>query len=228
MIVLEQVAMTLPAYKQKDRVVLSPTNLVIPSDRRIALLGHSSDDNRLLIDLLGGLMMPRAGRIVRMARVSFPVGHLGGFEKKLSVRLNVAHLAGIYDADARTVIEFVERVAGIGSAFDKPFDVLPGTMRKLLGRVVAYAIPFDVYVLADGISRSRKGRGDVTRELFEARARTAGMIIPTRDPQAAREHCEMGLVLNHGELVLHDDIEKALAASQRHLERQSPKTDRRN
>lgn len=214
MIVFEKVSMTVTTY-YRTRTILSPTNLVIPSNRRIALLGPSVEDKTILVNLLSGLILPRSGRIIRKARVSFPVGYLGGFERELPVRKNVAHLARLYDADVQALVNFVERVADLGSSFDKPYGLLTGYERSYLARIVGYSIPFDLYVLNNAVGRSKKNSNeDISRDMFEARSRTAGMIIPTRSPKFAREYCDMGLVLQDGQLQLYDRIEEALVASE--------------
>lgn len=215
MIVLENVELAISIDKTKSKTVLSRTSLVIPSNRRIALLGPSNENNRALVNLICGVSMPRAGRVLRMAKVSFPVGHLGGFEHKLAVRTNIAHLARLYDVDVKTLVNFVRNVSGLGPAFDEPFKSLNGAQRKLLASVFAYSIPFDVYALTDDLARAKKGRDDVVLGLFEARSRTAGMIIPTRFRQFALEKCEMGLVLKDGKLELYDDIKAAVATMRR-------------
>ncbi len=215
MIVLDQVTMqfttaSLTNYS-RTRTVLFPTSLAIPSDRRIAFFADPAEDRRMFIDLIGGLVLPSAGRIVRRVSVSFPVGHLGSFEPRLAVKNNIAHLARLYGADVQMTVDFVESLAGLGEAFNKPFGMLSSLEKKTLGRIVAYSIPFDLYLLTDDAVFGKKKLEDISARLFEARSRTAGMIIPTRNMRFAREHCDMGLVLDHGKLRLFDDVEQALA-----------------
>lgn len=214
MIVLDRVTAT-TGLRAKKRTVLSSVSLTVPSDRRIALFGSSSEDKKVVIDLFGGVTLPRAGFVIRRAKVSFPVGHLGSFIPKLSVKKNVEHLIRLYGGDRETVVDFVERVSGLGPSFGKPYADLSIQERKLLGRIVAYSIPFDLYVLTDEIAPGHRRDADVSYGLFQARARTAGMIIPTRHPQFAREHCEMALILEGGQLLLFDDVERALVALKR-------------
>ena len=160
MILLDHVTMTatvrVTTMRTEIRTIISHANLAIPSDRRIALLGPSDEDKRIFIDLLGGIVLPRTGRILKRAKVSFPVGYLGGFTADLSARKNVEHLACLYDTDVKTIVDFVERTAGLGPAFNRPYKLLSGPQRKHLGRVVGYSIPFDVYVLTEEIVHGRK------------------------------------------------------------------------
>jgi len=51
-------------------------------------------------------------------------------------------------------------------------------------------------------------------DLFEARARTAGMLIAVNNPDFARQYCDMGLIVHRGQVLLFDDVEGAIAASE--------------
>ena len=158
-------------------------------------------------------MLPRSGRIVRRVKVSFPVGFSGGFSADLPVRANVAHLARLYGSDERELIEFVKDVAELGPLFDQPFGLLPAPSRKLLAQVVAFAIPFDLYLLSDHIGRGNPRQSNVAYDLFEARARQAGVIVSLRNPKLAiRDNYEMAVVLDRGQLALYDDVEDAVLA----------------
>ncbi len=218
MIILDNVTMTVPrlvgSSKMTTQTVLSEASVVIPTDRRIALLGPSNENKKNFINLLGGLGLPRSGHIFRKANVSFPVGHLGGFVSELPVRINIEHIARLYNLDVHTIVEFVRNTAQIGRAFDEPFAALPAASRKQIGYIIAFAIPFDTYVLINQIPPGRKARDSVPFQLFEERAKTAGMIIPTQSPNFALRNCEMALVLRFGKLRLFDDVKQALLACQ--------------
>jgi len=215
MIILDQLSKVVRS-DNKTRNVLSSQTIEIPSNRRIALLGSSEDDKRILIELLAGLIMPDAGRIVRKAQLSFPVGQLPGFSKELSIRVNVAHVARLYGANVGQTVKMVERIFTVGKALDRPYGDLPRKMRRPLSQIVAFSLPFDAYLLTDdklrpepGKSKSERGEDDFSAScsaLFQARMQTSGMIIPTDDSGFAREHCEIGLVLDNGRLKLVDDF----------------------
>jgi capsular polysaccharide transport system ATP-binding protein len=203
--------------------MLTAVSLDIPTDRRIALLGRSATDKRTLIDMMAGVDMPNVGRIVRHAQVSFPVGSLPGFTKELSVRVNVAHVARLYNADVRKTLELVEYVSQVRRYFDRPYDELPRTMRRPLAQVIVFSLPFDVYLLTDdklprqwSTEQARRKQSDKANdlmlELFAARMNSSGMIIPTENEEFARQHCELGLFLEGGRLVLTEDIGEHLGS----------------
>jgi capsular polysaccharide transport system ATP-binding protein len=189
--------------------VLRAVDLIIPSDRRIALVGATRDETRTLFNLLSGAKYPAEGQIVRKVSVSFPVGYAGGFLKNLSVRTNVAHLARIYGADIKTTVEFVARSSRLQQAFDKPYGDLPKKLQRRLAAIVAYTIPFDVYLLTQNDVRGKLNRGNVALHLFTQRHVSAGMIISTGDSDFAAKYCDMAMVLNEQKLSLYESINEA-------------------
>lgn len=218
MIAFENVTKTIRQRAQPLRHVLSSVSLKIAPNRRVALLGEALDEKMLLIDMIAGIVLPTYGRIVREGRVSFPVGFLGGFSPELSVRLNVAHMAKLYDVEPRELVDFVQRTVKIDGPFDRPFAELSNHLKRQLGFVLSFAIPFDFYLMKGDLSRIKATPHDnfkaVCYELFEARAKTSGMIM-IANPDFAREYCDMALVLHRGQLTPFDDVEEAFVALER-------------
>src|SRR6187200_2271176 len=134
---------------EKKRNLLTAVQASLPSDRRIAIFARNEQDKKVFIDLLAGVVLPSAGRIVRKAQVSFPPGYLGGFTRGLSVRQNVAHVARIYGADVEAIVDFVSQISGLGKDFSKLYGELPNTKKRYLSDILAFSIPFDVYLLND-------------------------------------------------------------------------------
>lgn len=201
---------------QRTKPILLSVDFQIPTDRRIAVLGPAGSEKRIFTNLLAGTDMPESGRVVRRANVSFPVGDLPGFSRELSVRINVAHVARLYGADVRWTVKTVEKIAKLGTRFDRPYDQVPAPSRKELAYAVAFSLPFDVYVLSDDklvrewsrqqSGKEGKGIGHDILALFGARMESAGMIIATDDVEFARKHCDLGLFLHGGELALTEDM----------------------
>jgi capsular polysaccharide transport system ATP-binding protein len=227
MIILEEVTKVAGAGAKK-RDVLTAVRLSLPSNRSIAVLGPAGEDTRVFIDLLAGIVLPTAGRIVRHARVSFPPGHLGGFTRELSVRLNVAHVARLYGAEIETIVDFVAQVSDLGKDFDRPYGGLSSLRKRYLSDILAFSIPFDVYLLRDDVVRSGGKRYNrEARALFEARAKTSGMIIASEDPGFAREFCDMGLVLADGQARLFKNVERAQAFAEQAAHQSKTREERR-
>jgi capsular polysaccharide transport system ATP-binding protein len=180
--------------------------LQIPSNRHIALIGPSDVHKKIIIDLITGMKLPDAGRVIRNARVSFPVGTVPGAEQSLSLALNTAHVARLYGQDEDEIVGFVRRIYRLDGSFNRTFGQLDGAERKRFARILAFAIPFDTYVLADD-----RMTPDCA-ELFEARARTAGVIINVlNNKDFARKYCDTALVVRRGQLQLFGNAQALLA-----------------
>jgi capsular polysaccharide transport system ATP-binding protein len=211
MIIFEHVTQFLGTHSGR-RTVLADASISIPSNRRIALLGTSDEDNKVVVDLLTGVLTPHAGHVGRRAKVSFPAGEIRPFAGELSVRSNVMHVARLYGVDVQDVVNFVERVADMGASFDRPYGALPRAVRRQLSQIVAYCLPFDVYVLNELGRGGTQSLTTVIEALFEARARSCGIIVPTRDIQLARRFCDAGLLLHGRQIFLFDELERAIVA----------------
>ncbi len=230
MIILDQLTKTAgPFFKRRH--ILSSVTMQIPTDRRIALISPADGDKKTFVELLAGLAKPTSGTITRRAEVSFPVGQLPGFSREHSVRLNVAHAARLYGAEVAPTVDVVEQVMDMGKSFDRSYGTMPVKLRRTLAQAVAFALPFDLYLLTDdslgrpGEKAQRRRRRAVSAQvLFEARAKTSGMIIPTQNVEYAREICDMALVLQNGTLELFSDFDEAFSAA--HQER-GPRLRRR-
>lgn len=224
MIVLDRVSHVAGVGNQ-TRKMLSSVALDIPTDRHVALLATLDEDKRIFIDLLAGLVLPSAGRIVRKARVSFPVGYLGGFLRDLPVRLNVAHVARLYGLDVDRTIDLVKRSLTIGEAFERPYKELPRNLIAPLGHAVSYAIPFDVYLHHREVTRLWKGATDTLLSLVAERTSSSGAIVAVRNERFACKFCDLALILHQGQAVLTDKVEQAFAIVE-NLRSETPAVDR--
>ena len=81
--------------------ILDSVSVTLPTDRRVAVLGHDEAAKSTLIRMLAGIALPTKGRVIRRAKLSFPVGYVGGLSGDLSVRQNAAHVAKVYQATSR-------------------------------------------------------------------------------------------------------------------------------
>lgn len=192
--------------------MLADANIVIPGGRRLALLAEPFEHARQVVDLLVGVTAPSVGRVIRRANVSFPAGETKIFDAELSVRRNVQHAARMYVQDSPSIVRFVEHCAVLGQDFEKPFGALPRNDQRSLSHIIAYAIPFEIYVLSETLRGVRSRLNEVAVGLLKARAVDCGVIAPVRDVRLAREFYDGALVLRHDEIGLFDDVEGSIEA----------------
>ena len=190
--------------------VLNDVSIKLPTFERFVILGREGSGKTTLIRLLSGLSLPMSGVITRYARVSFPVGFMGGYKRALSVRENVAHVARLYGAEVNQVVEFVSELTGLGFALRDLYENLPYQNRVRLAYAVSYAIPFDVYLIDNKIAAGGTAFRQRCERIFEARANSSGFILATSTPRYAKMFATKGAILHNGKIVLYDDLDRAI------------------
>jgi capsular polysaccharide transport system ATP-binding protein len=113
MIALERVS---KAYRTKAGIkpILREVSLNLPRGRSVAVLGGNGAGKSTLLRLIAGSEHPDRGRIVRSARISWPLAASGGFHGSLSGLDNIRFVARIYGVDIRRTIDFVADFAELG------------------------------------------------------------------------------------------------------------------
>jgi capsular polysaccharide transport system ATP-binding protein len=96
-----------------------------------------------------------------------------------------------------------------------PIATYSSGMRSRISFGLSMAIDFDCYLVdealsvGDGVFRAR------AEALFEAKAKTANLIIVSHNPGTVSKYCDMGAVLSNGELLLFDKLDDAVAHYQK-------------
>jgi capsular polysaccharide transport system ATP-binding protein len=210
MIVFDNVTKTLTSGHIRT-TVLNEATLSIPTDRRVAIIGHHGSGKTTLIQLIAGILTPTSGAIERHARVSFPVGYAAGFRSQLTMRQNLAHSARLYGADIDEVTAFVSAVTESEDVLDQPLGRLPQQMRLCFAYAVGYAIPFDVYLFDNLIAVGNADFRQKCFAMFEARSQSSGVLIATRDVRVAARHADMGAVISDGKIELYENVKDAIS-----------------
>ena len=190
--------------------VLNDVSVKLPTFERFVVLGRQRSGKTTLIRLLSGLIWPTSGVITRYARVSFPVGFMGGYKSALSVRENIAHVARLYGAEVDQVVEFVSELTGLGAALRDPYEKLPHHNRMRLAYAVSYAIPFDVYLIDNKIAGGGSTFRHRCERILEERTSNSGFILTTSTPHYAMRFANVGAILYNGKLILYDDLDRAI------------------
>ena len=75
--------------KGKKHYILDNINYRFPSKKSIGLLGANGAGKSTLLRLLGGLELPKSGKIQTTSSISWPVGLSAGFQASLTARQNI-------------------------------------------------------------------------------------------------------------------------------------------
>jgi len=221
MIRFEGVAMQFTTTAQ-EKTVLRQVSLTLPGGRCVALLGRNGAGKSTLLRMIAGKIDPSAGRIVHRGTISWPVGFAGSFHPDLTGAQNTRFVARLYGVDSDALCTFVAEFAELGPHFRMPFRSYSSGMKGRLAFGVSMGIRFDTY-LVDEVTATGDGRfRKKATAMLRARLSEAGAIVVSHSMPQLREICDMALVLEDGQLSLHDDLEEAIALHQEHLRKGRP------
>jgi capsular polysaccharide transport system ATP-binding protein len=200
----------IPGASQK--VVLYPTTIDLPIDRRVAVIGPKRHGKSVFLRLLSGAETPAVGRVISRARLS-PVIRAGAiFDRRLTIFENIRFFARMLNVDAEELALTVMSVCGRDGGMAKSRVGETEEQRRAAELALLCVLPFDCY-LADEISyipeAARLG-------LFKAAARQrAGIIFATNQKQLARSYADCAIVIRDKTLYPFSDVEEAIAFNER-------------
>ncbi len=177
----------------------------------IAVLGANGAGKSTLLRLIAGTEVPDSGRVHREGRISWPLGFAGSFNGSLSGAENVRFVARIYGKDTEHVLDFVEEFAELGQFFREPFSTYSAGMRARLAFGVSMAVAFDCYLVDEITAVGDEKFRQKCHRMFKEKLRTSTIVMVSHSMGTLRDYCDMGAVVRDGELVLHDNINDAIA-----------------
>lgn len=174
-----------------------------------AILCDKEREINVLARLLVGADHPDRGRLVRHGRISWPMSDLSGSKGQVTVISSLSFIARIYGVDARTLIEYVDEFVQLGKALNQPISQLDKTRKLLLPYAIVLAIPFDWYVLVDGLRLKDERATQLVEGAFEQRLGHSNAIIITDDVRCALRYGTLGVVCKKGRFTVFDTVEEA-------------------
>jgi capsular polysaccharide transport system ATP-binding protein len=190
--------------------VLDDVSIKFTKGNSTGILGLNGAGKSTLIRIIGGAEQPDSGKIIRNARVSWPVGFGGGFNGSLTGRENLRFVSRIYGADLKKVSAYVEEFTELGKYMDMPIKTYSSGMRSKLAFGLSLAINFDFYLIDEAFSV-----GDATfvkkatEEINKLKER-ATLIFVSHSINSVKKHCQSGAVLYKGKLTYFSNLDEAI------------------
>lgn len=209
------VGRSFPGPGARPRVVLQPSELDIPTDRPVAILGGRGAGKTVLLELLAGRLRPDSGGRVlpptswRPEDGFSPVINAGRLlHPGLTGLENCRFVARVYGLDADRLMRALDAFCGLGAVLGERVRAMEGGMRRVLECSLALMLPFACYLLDDA---QQLPAPVLARCLAAARARGAGLIFAAAVPRLARLHAEAAVVIAEATLCRFDDCAAAIA-----------------
>jgi ABC-type polysaccharide/polyol phosphate transport system ATPase subunit len=212
MIYLHSVSKTVFAKHNQPKLVLRPTTIALPTDRRVAILGNRQQGKSTLLRLLAGFDPPDTGEVIADLKFS-PIGNSRSiFHPRLSTAENVRLFSRSMGMDVDYVLTAVDALCNMGDEVQKPSAFLSGPQRQLLEIALLSVLPFDCYLLDDAF---RMPKSLLERYFDAAERRGAGMIFTTIVPRQVYEYADFAVVIRDNTVQAFSHAEEAIETHER-------------
>ncbi|EGQ8390583.1 ABC transporter ATP-binding protein [Vibrio cholerae] len=200
------------SYKTPNgsKQVLKPCSMSFPKGRNIGLLGVNGAGKSTLLRMIAGSEAPTTGKIIRNVKMSWPLGFAGGFNGSLTGYENLRFVTRIYGEDIKRVEAFVSDFSELGDYLNMPIKSYSSGMKARLAFGLSMAMDFECYLVDEITGVGDRRFQEKCRDAFKARSERASIIMVSHSMPTLKEHCDMGAVLDRGELTFYQDINEAI------------------
>lgn len=192
------------------KVILDRASFRVELGNSLGILAKNGTGKTTLINMMAGLEKPDEGKITRNARISFPLGFMGGITNKHSATENSRYIARLYGLDPDYVESFCRWLTNIDEYFDRPVGIYSSGMRSRFSFALMLALEFDIYLIDEGMPSStdaefNRKAGSVLRQ----RLKDATVIVVSHQASTLEKFCRSAAVMRNGQLYMFDTLEEA-------------------
>lgn len=190
---------------------------------RLGILGLNGAGKSTLLKVIAGVFKPSEGRVVRNG-VIVPLLELGaGFDPNYTGRENI-FLYGAVLGLPRSYIEekFDEIVefSELGEFIDVPLKNYSSGMKSRLGFSIATIVEPEILILDEvlsvGDAKFRKKSENKIKSMFNDKVT---VLFVSHSLSQVRRICNKAIILDHGKLIAHGDIDEISAMYEEMLEK---------
>jgi lipopolysaccharide transport system ATP-binding protein len=186
--------------------------------RTLGVVGRNGSGKSTLLQLLCGTLTPTSGSVQCHGRVAALLELGSGFNPEFTGLENVylnAALLGLSDRETNERLDSILSFADIGDFVQQPVKTYSSGMALRLAFAVQANIEPDVLVVDEALA---VGDEYFQRKCFNHISRlresgTAILLVSHSCPQIIK-HCDEALLLDHGQLLLHDTPKRVVTAYQ--------------
>ena len=195
---------------EQRKVILDRASFRVELGNSLGILAPNGTGKTTIVNMMAGIEQPDEGEIVRQARISFPLGFMGGIVPRLSAMENCRFIARLYDKDPDYLEAFCRWVCGLEEYFEMPVGTYSAGMRARFSFALLLALDFDIYLIDEGMPSTTDA--DFNRKagqiLFE-RLKTATVVIVSHQASTLEKFCKSAAVLRNGQLHMFETLEEA-------------------
>lgn len=209
MIEFENVSKSFWTGKQR-KVILDRASFRVELGNSLGILAANGTGKTTVINMMAGLEKPDEGRVTRSARISFPLGFMGGVVSKHTATENARFIARLYGLDPDYVESFCRWLCGLEEYFDMPLAIYSAGMKARFSFSLMLALEFDIYLIDEGMPATtdvefNRKAGSLLRD----RLKDATVVIVSHQPSTLEKFCRSAAVLRNGQLYMFETLEEA-------------------
>ena len=209
MIEFKDVSKSFWTGKQR-KVILDHASFRVELGNSLGILAPNGSGKTTIINMMAGLEKPDEGEIVKTARVSFPLGFMGGLISRLSAKENARYVARLYGLDPDYIEAYTRWLCGLEEYYDFPVGTYSAGMRARFNFSLLLSLEFDIYLIDEGMPQTtdaefNRKAGDVLKERLEQ----ATVIIVSHQARTLEKFARSAGVLRHGRIHMFDTLEEA-------------------
>ena len=196
-------------------LALDDIDLEVGEGATMGLIGHNGSGKSTLLKIIGGVMTPTKGRVVRRGRLAALLELKAGFHGDLTGRENVqlnARLLGLSAAQTRARFDDIVDFSGVEGFIDTPMKFYSSGMFVRLGFALAIHTDPDVLlvdeVLAVGDEQFQERCLSVMRT-FQEEGRT--IVLVSHNMADIANFCDTVTLLHQGEVRAQGEPQEAIA-----------------
>lgn len=195
---------------EQRKVILDRASFRVELGTSLGILAPNGTGKTTIVNMMAGLEKPDEGEIERQARISFPLGFMGGIIPRLSAMENCRFIARLYGKDPDYLEAFCRWVCELDEYFDMPVGTYSAGMRSRFSFALLLALDFDIYLIDEGMPSTTDAEFNrkAGQILFE-RLKTATVVIVSHQASTLEKFCKSAAVLRNGQLQMFETLEEA-------------------
>jgi len=212
MIVLENVTKYFKT-KHGKKYILKNVTMTIPEDTNVGILGVNGTGKSTFLRMLGGIDFPNGGKIFSDKSFSWPMGLAGGFQGSMTGQQNVKFVARVFGKDVKEInkiIDFVKDFSELGDYFDMPIKIYSSGMKSRLNFGLSLAFDFDYILIDETLSVGDARFKKKSKEALMKKIEKSNVLMVSHSMNDLKSICDVGIVLNNGEIAYYEDINEAI------------------
>ncbi|MEP3670782.1 MAG: ATP-binding cassette domain-containing protein [Roseibium sp.] len=212
MIIFENVTKSFNLGGQR-KVILDRASFTIQQGQPLGILAPNGTGKTTVINMMAGLERPDEGAVRRTSRVSFPLGHMGGINSKLTGSENARRAAQLYRYDPDMVESFATWMSDLGPHMHMPAGTWSTGTRARFSFSLMLAFEFDFYLIDEGMPTTTDvAFNKRAMDVLQQRLSRGTAVIVSHMPEVIEKFCGRASVLKHGVLTHYQDLETAREA----------------